>query len=367
MHRPSMHHLHETVLTVTARSRWSWRVAAAALSAVGMLALAACSGSQASPEATGSATTSTTSQGFPVTITHALGTTTIPSKPTRVSTIGWSTQDAAIALGVIPVDMPKTNYGDPDHDDMLAWTRETLEKAGATGDRAPALHDETDGYDYEAIADTRPDVILGIQSGVTREQYDRLSGIAPTVPYVKRAWGDSWREVIRTTAKALGVPEQGTQLTESLEKTIADARAEHTELTGKNAAVVYFDTAKFATISVYTTHDARANYLEDLGLAVPQSVKTISQSSGTFYKDISSENADQLDDVDVIVTYGGRNTLAALRKDPLMSRIPAVRRGSVAVIDEGTSLASAVSPSALSIPATIDQYLGLIAAAARKA
>ena len=48
---------------------------------------------------------------FPVTIDHALGSTTIEAKPERVVTWGWSAQDAVLGLGVTPVGMPFFSYG----------------------------------------------------------------------------------------------------------------------------------------------------------------------------------------------------------------------------------------------------------------
>ena len=45
------------------------------------------------------------------------------------------------------------------------------------------LFDETDGIDFEAVADTQPDVILASYSGLTQEEYDTLSKIAPVVAY----------------------------------------------------------------------------------------------------------------------------------------------------------------------------------------
>ncbi len=43
------------------------------------------------------------------------------------------------------------------------------------------LFDETDGIDFEAVADTQPDLILATYSGMTAEDYKTLSEIAPTV------------------------------------------------------------------------------------------------------------------------------------------------------------------------------------------
>ena len=50
-------------------------------------------------------------QSFPVTIKHAYGETTVPAKPLRIVTWGWSTQDAVIALGEVPVGIPFFGYG----------------------------------------------------------------------------------------------------------------------------------------------------------------------------------------------------------------------------------------------------------------
>ncbi|MDN6683794.1 MAG: hypothetical protein L0K89_03595, partial [Bifidobacterium crudilactis] len=86
----------------------------------------------------------------------------------------------------------------------------------------------------------------------------------------------------------------------------------------------------------------------------------------SFYKDIAAENVDQFNDVDIIVTYGDDTTLATLQKDPLISQIPAVKRGSVVVIDLNSKLGSAIAPSALSIPSTVDDYAKVLAQAAAK-
>ena len=52
------------------------------------------------------------------------------------------------------------------------------------------LFDETDGIDFEAVADTEPDVILAGYSGLTQEDYDTLSEIAPVVAYPEAPVGD---------------------------------------------------------------------------------------------------------------------------------------------------------------------------------
>ena len=71
--------------------------AAVAAAALVPLLLTACSGTAS----TGASGSDAAADGtFPVTITHALGETTIEAKPERVATISWGNQDVALALGV---------------------------------------------------------------------------------------------------------------------------------------------------------------------------------------------------------------------------------------------------------------------------
>ncbi|MFT9111447.1 MAG: iron-siderophore ABC transporter substrate-binding protein [Bifidobacterium psychraerophilum] len=355
-------------MTMNARTRrgsiMGKRLAAAALAGISVIALTACSGASQSSASTDASSSS--NGAFPVSISHAYGTTTIESQPTRVSTIGWTNQDAVIALGVVPVDMPKITDGAAGDSGILPWTEAALKKLGATGDKAPKLHDESDDIDTEAIAATSPDVIIGVQSGISKSQYQTMSKIAPTIAYPGEAWAAQWRQVVELSAKALGKESKGKQVIADDEAAISKAVAAHPDLKGKNASVMYFDTTKLSTISVYTTADTRPAFLEDLGLSTPKSVEKISKSTDSFYKDIAAENVDQFDDVDIIVTYGDDTTLSTLQKDPLISQIPAIKRESVVVIDLNSKLGSAIAPSALSIPSTVGDYADKLAEAAAK-
>ena len=49
-----------------------------------------------------------------------------------------------------------------------------------------------------------------------------------------------------------------------------------------------------------------------------------------------------------------------------MSQIPAVKNGAMVLIDSTTALAGAATPSILSIPYEIDEYLDLLSAAQAK-
>ncbi len=121
---------------------------------------------------------------FPMTITHGLGETVIESKPESVVAIGWGNPDVPLALGIVPTGIAEANFGPRDENGLLAWTAEAFEELGVE----PNVFDDTDGWDYEAIADCNPDVILAAYSGLSQEEYDRLSEIAPVVAYPEISW-----------------------------------------------------------------------------------------------------------------------------------------------------------------------------------
>src|SRR5215217_334120 len=142
------------------------------------------------------------SAAYPITVRHAFGTTVIEEKPERVATVAWANHEVPLALGVVPVGMSKATWGDDDGDGVLPWVEDQLEELDA---ETPVLFDETEGIDFEAVADTQPDVILASYSGLTEEEYDTLSEIAPVVGYPEGPWATSWRDMIETTAAGMGM------------------------------------------------------------------------------------------------------------------------------------------------------------------
>ncbi|MGS0687899.1 iron-siderophore ABC transporter substrate-binding protein [Nakamurella sp. GG22] len=302
---------------------------------------------------------------FPVTVTHAFGTTTVDAKPERVATVAWANHDAALALGVVPVGMAKQTYGDDDANGIHPWTAEQMTSLGA--EELPVLFDETDAIDVEAVAETQPDVILAAFSGITKEEYATLSEIAPTIAYPDAAWGAPWDTALLTNAKALGLESAAASYIEGIDADIATALAEYPQIAGKTAMFTYLDPTDLSSVGYYSAIDARARYLTDLGLTTPASIEKLSAGSDEFFGSVSAEKADTFDDVDIVFGYGDETLLATLQADPLLGTIPAIKNGAVVFIEDGTPLAAAVSPpTALSLRWSLDDYLPLIAAAADK-
>ena len=348
------------------------------------LALTACSGSKDTPAGSDTSTkspevtvTPTIDEGsseteenqaieesaveYPITIKHAFGETVLEKKPERIATISWGNQDVPLALGVVPVGVSEANYGVTDGSGLLPWTAEAFQKLGVN---QPTLFHDTEGLDYEAISDAQPDIILAAYSGITQEEYDLLSAIAPVVAYPTLAWQTYWRDQIIMDATGMGMKSEGEELVESLEQLIADKTADYPQIKGKRAAFFYFNPTELVMFYVYLPADPRAAYLTDLGMEFPDSVLKLSEDSASFALEMSAENVEVLQDVDIVIAYGDAALLKALQEDALMGTIPAIKNGAVALITDGTPLAASGTPSALSIPATIDEYLSIIGEAA---
>ena len=325
------------------------------------LFMTGCTG--ATTENGGSNASESSSASYPMTISHAYGETVIESQPERVATISWGNQDVPLALGIVPVGVSKANYGETDKNGLLPWTGE---KYAELGEESPVVYDDVDGLDYEAISDSNPDIILAAYSGITQEEYDLLSEIAPVVAYPENAWQTLWRDQITMNATALGKKDEGDALVKELETLISDKTSKYPDIEGKTAVFCYFNPADLGKFYIYLPSDPRAAYLTDLGFEFPESISELAKESDSFSIEVSSENIDVLKDADIIVSYGNDELLKALQNDALLSTVPAVKNGAVALIEDGSELSASCTPSALSIPATIDEYLEIMANAASK-
>ncbi|ETX28964.1 iron-siderophore ABC transporter substrate-binding protein [Roseivivax isoporae] len=302
-------------------------------------------------------------EGFPVTVEHSFGTTTIERQPDRVATVAWANHEVPLALGIVPVGFARANFGDDDGDGVLPWVAERLAELGAP---APQLFDEGDGIDFEAVAASRPDVILAAYSGLSRQDYDILSRIAPVIPHADGAWATGWREMIRLNAAGLGRAEDGAALIDRIEARIAEVTAAHPALADKTAMfVTHLDARDLSVIRFYSANDTRTRFLADLGLDLPRSVRDASEP-GRFSGEISAERIDDFADVDILVTYGGPDLLARIRENPLTSRMQAVAGGGVVLLGNDPA-GTAATPTPLSIEWVLEEYVARLADAARTA
>lgn len=342
--------------------------ALAVVAASAVLALAACSSPEA-PEAGSSQASQSPSASsgatdtFPITIEHALGETQITEEPVRVATWGWGSTEAAIAAGVYPVAVAEQIWT-VGEGNLLPWVESAYEEAGV---EKPAVLTDSEGgatVPYEEFVAADVDLILAPYSGLTAEQYELLSDIAPTVAYPGQPWGTTWDDTIRITAQALGRTAAGDEVLAGIGDTLASMAAEHPEFAGKTIAGVWDGDG---SMSVYTELDPRVGILTELGLEIAPAVSELDTSDGGFYFDLSYEKLDALD-ADVIINYSADEAAAeAFMTKPALQVIPAVAAGRVAQVYDPVTVSSVSPPTALTfdweggLPTLVDKIAEAVA------
>jgi iron complex transport system substrate-binding protein len=341
--------------------------------ALGTALLAGCStgpaggsGDSTSPAASASdASGSGAEATFPRTIEHAFGTTKIAEQPERVATVSWVNQDIALALGVAPVGVAATEYGGNENQ-STDWFDAKLQELGA---ETPEQYSESDGIDYEAIAATDPDVILATYSGIDKEQYDKLTAIAPVVAYPEgtAAFGTPWQDSTRIIGEALGKEAEAEQVVADVEAQMAAAAEEHPELAGTTFLYGTVDPAAADQVYLFTATDNRPKFLTALGMDLAPVVAEDKAAQDAFYITWSPERADELDS-DIFVSSAADEAVGeAIAADPLLGSIPAVQEDTLVLQTDQQEVLSISASSPLSIPWALDNALPKITEAAQKA
>ncbi|AXJ09155.1 iron-siderophore ABC transporter substrate-binding protein [Arthrobacter sp. PM3] len=337
---------------------------AAALLAAVALALTACSTGPAGPTAA-DATAQPANAAFPVTIKHAFGETTIQQQPQRVATVSWVNDDVALALDVVPVGVPKNEWGGNEQG-STPWKDAALGSLGAGfgSAKAPAQYSEADGINFTEIAKLNPDVILGAYSGLTEEDYKKLSEIAPVVAQPGVAYGTSWQDSTTVIGKALGKEAEAAKLIADTEATIRDKVSRYPQIAGKSFIYGNLEPAKGDGVNVYTANDNRPRFLSEIGMTLASVVEENSRGSKEFFIPWSAEKANELQS-DIFVTWvPDAATAGSIKADPLLGQIPAIKSGALVADSDNTLTLSISASSPLSLPWSLDAFLPRLAAAA---
>ena len=282
-----------------------------------------------------------------VTVEHKFGTTEVPADPERVVAVGFNDQDFALALDVHPVGARQFQAGI----DITGrpWAQDALD-----GEQPKLIGAEE--IDFERVAALRPDLILGVYSGMTDRDYELLSGIAPTVAQTgdHPDYGLPWQEQARLTGRALGRDDAAGTVVEDVEAEFARVRKAHPEFAGKRLVMA----AGPRDYYVYGPEDLRTRFFASLGFETPPEVERLVGEG--FGERVSAERLDLLDQ-DVLVIYGEREAFEA---DAAFSRLRAVREGRVIYLDVDGDFANALGfSSPLSLPFALDIAAPRLAAA----
>ena len=292
---------------------------------------------------------------YPLSVTHALGTTVISSDPVRIVTIGWNGEDALVALGVVPVGMPRRALFD---NGMFPWVEERV------GSAKPTLLGSD--LDYEQILSLQPDLIIGVFSGVDEKAYRRLSRIAPTVVYRSGPWQADWREQTLMTGLALGKGPQAERLVEQTNAYLRTLASKFPEMAGRTFTFGTYSPGS-AAIGVYLPADPRIQLLLELGLVPSPGIEALARRQpGRRSSSVSLEEIGSVD-ADILIMWYGQGSRAASEAQPLFNTLGAVRRGSYVALEDPIDVWSTSALSVLSIPYGFPRFVPRLAEAAARA
>ncbi|MGY2897546.1 iron complex transport system substrate-binding protein [Curtobacterium sp. PvP017] len=292
-------------------------LAAAAAVVAASLVLAGCASGSGSSE---SSSASSSDGAFPVSITTALGTTTIDSQPKRVVALGWGDAETALELGVQPVGASDwLAFGG---DGVGPWLKDAYTKS-------PKII-QTLEPSYEDILKLNPDLILDVKSSGDKDRYDKLSAIAPTVAIPKGGenYLASTEQQTTMIAKALGKESEGKKLLSDLDDAYAAARKAHPDFEGKSAVVGAYSSEGFGA---YASTDSRSSFMKNLGFTIPSAIDK--EAGKAFSVTLSDENLDLLD-ADLTLVLPIYVDASKAESDPLFQKVPSVEAGHYIVFDD---------------------------------
>lgn len=250
----------------------------------------------------------------------AFGSVDVPVDPQRVVALEGGT-GPLLEAGIVPVGTADGDWADsflPDEYEQVADLPIVL---------------GPDGWDYEAIAELEPDLLVGFVRGGKDEElsaekeaeFEKLSKIAPTV--LIRATGSATvKDAAVEISGALGDGEDALAA-----KAEYDARVEEisTEYADVLAAHTFAALDSYEEVTVYSQISWLGGILTDLGAPLPAVVTDETQENGVF---LSYEELAQLDDATVVLheeTVDGEPGLGAeeLAAAPTYTALPAVEAG----------------------------------------
>jgi iron complex transport system substrate-binding protein len=328
--------------------RVSKQLTAAAAGLV-LLATAACGSPAAS---TGAATTSAAAQeaGFPLTMEHTMGSTTIEAAPKRVVALDPSYIDAALLL-----EADLVGYVQYRQDPNAPFAPYLGDVADATKD---AVNVGTLAEpNLEKILELQPDLIVSAK--VRHEAlYSQLSKIAPTIFSVST--GPTWKENVVFLGEALGKKDKAEELVKEYEDRAAKVGA---EILAKKPDATY-SLIRFTggdTARLYSSNSFIGEIMADMNIPRP---KDQPDSQEEIFVPLSAEQILQGDAGLVMVsafTPAGaegdkaRAQQEAFQSNPLWQRL----QGEVIDVDDATFLASVSIQGAHAVITDLAKHYGV--------
>ncbi|MDI2027141.1 ABC transporter substrate-binding protein [Saccharopolyspora sp. TS4A08] len=282
----------------------------------------------------------------PVTVEHRFGTTTIDHVPKRVVSLDRQWTDVLLSLGVQPV-----GYG---VDRMMPAGQVPWERLGPDAVGV----DVAGGVPVERILALQPDLIVSSYAITDPATYRLLSRVAPTIAAPSQADSvPAWQDLVRTAGRFLDRPADAERVVSSVEGRIAETARRLPGLRGKTFAMGRYVVGD-AIYLVADEDDGATQLFRSLGMRIHPPVVEAGTATHQARIRVSPERVDLLraDLVAFLVTGGDRSALSGI---PGFAQLP----GTVEVLAYPT-IAGLNTPSPLSLPYALDQFLPSLEAAA---
>jgi iron complex transport system substrate-binding protein len=283
---------------------------------------------------------------FPITIEHKYGSTTIDRAPKRVVSVGFTDQDFLLTLGVVPVGI-RDWYGDQPRA-VWPWARDAL------GDAKPTVL-SADEIEFEKVAALRPDLIVGVSSGMTEDEYETLSAIAPTITQTDEYvdYGVPWQDGLRMIGQAVGKSDEADAQIEKIDAQFEDIRDAHPEWKGEEGTVSYVTSE--TEVGAYSSQDTRGRLLTALGITIPPEIDQL--AGDQFYSSFSLEELKRLDrDVILWIGLDEAGITDRVKANPLRQHMRTAKEGREIFLTEMQGAAAGFS-SPLSLPYLLDSLV----------
>lgn len=284
-----------------------------------------------------------------LTFEHAFGTTVLPHPAGRVVSLGYTTQDPLLALGVRPAAVRHWfgafPYG------IWPWAQPYL------GDATPDVL--VGEVSMERVAASDPDLIVAIGAGISEAEYTVLSRIAPVLVHAPSdsAYGTPWDRMTLTLGRATGRLAEAQELVVSVRDKFAAARRRHPTWDGMTGVAAYHWSGE---TGAFIGADTRARFLIELGFEPTDAVAAMS-GVNDFYAPLSPEDLSPLD-AGILLWVSSFDTSPDLAALPMRQTLEACHQGRE--VFAGGVLAAALSfGSVLSLPFALDALEADIAAA----
>ncbi|MBD0735843.1 hypothetical protein BGM09_22370 [Streptomyces sp. CBMA29] len=323
-------------------------LAAAALVSGLLLTAAACgsdsdSDAQATPSASASSSASPSSSSaasFPLTLKDSQGSVTIEAAPKRVVALSSVDLDAALAAGVVPVLAPK-NFFSPDGGYPWLSSRMTGDtKLIATAAALP----------LEEIAALDPDLILDTSDYTAKDNYAKLSKIAPTLAPIASAATDSWQDRQKQIGRALRHEADSDAAVKQSLDAVAAVKAKYPGLAGKTFSVTYTASVD-QIVTLSSPRDFAVGFLESLGLKQAPALTDLAKNS----RGVGTVSQEKLDVLSADLMIGAYQTPDLEQQIGRSALMKSAAKGHTLQEVDLTTITLLRNPSTLGLPWVLEQ------------